>query len=85
MTTASQDSAPADLRIGVIGVGQMGADHVARITQRIKGARVSAVTDYFRDKAEEVSATAPGSRVVDTPEELIAAEEIGRASCRERV
>ena len=76
MTTASQDSAPADLRIGVIGVGQMGADHVARITQRIKGARVSAVTDYFRDKAEEVSATAPGSRVVDTPEELIAAEDV---------
>ncbi|AXK46715.1 Gfo/Idh/MocA family protein [Brachybacterium saurashtrense] len=76
MTSAAQDTAPADLRVGVIGVGQMGADHVARISRRIKGARVSVVTDYFRDKAEEVAATAPGCRVVDSPEELIAADDV---------
>lgn len=67
---------PQDVRVGVIGVGQMGADHVARITERIKSARVSVLTDYFRDKAEELSASVPGSRVVDTAEELIAADDV---------
>ena len=27
-----------DLRIAVLGVGMMGADHVARLTERTKGA-----------------------------------------------
>ena len=73
MTTTAPAS---DIRVGVIGVGQMGADHVARIARRIKGARVAVVTDYFRDKAEEIAASVPGCRVVDTPEELVAAEDV---------
>ena len=28
----------SDLRIAVLGIGMMGADHVARITSRISGA-----------------------------------------------
>lgn len=72
-TTASL---PADVRVGVIGVGQMGADHVTRIRERIKGARVSVVTDYFRVKAQEIADAVPGARVVDTPEELIAADDV---------
>ncbi|MDO5661070.1 MAG: Gfo/Idh/MocA family oxidoreductase [Brachybacterium sp.] len=67
---------PAELRIGVIGVGIMGADHVHRIARRTKGARVSVVTDFLRDKAEELAAQVPGCRVVDTAEELIAAEDV---------
>src|SRR5699024_5057455 len=67
---------PRDIRVGVIGVGKMGADHVERISRRTKGARVSAINDYVRDSAEKVSASAPGSRVVDTPEEVIAAEDV---------
>ena len=67
---------PREVRVGVIGVGLMGADHVARLASRIKGARVSVVTDYLREKAQELAATVPGCRVVDTAEELIAAEDV---------
>ncbi|MFC0672528.1 Gfo/Idh/MocA family protein [Brachybacterium hainanense] len=75
-TVPAAPSLPADVRVGVIGVGQMGADHVERIARRIKGARVSVVTDYFREKAEEIAAGIPGCRVADGPEELIAAEDV---------
>ena len=34
-----------DLRIGVIGVGMMGADHAERVVNRIAGARLVAVSD----------------------------------------
>lgn len=70
------ESIPQDVRVGVIGVGQMGADHVSRIARRIKGARVSVVTDYFQDKAQEIADTVPGCRVAATPEELITAEDV---------
>ncbi|MGP9537210.1 Gfo/Idh/MocA family protein [Brachybacterium sp. AOP43-C2-M15] len=71
-----QSAPPQDIRVGVIGVGRMGADHVERIARRIKGARVSVLSDYLRETAETVAAAAPGSRVVDTPEEVIAAEDV---------
>ena len=41
----------SDLRIAVLGVGMMGADHVARITSRISGAQVAVVNDYLPEKA----------------------------------
>lgn len=65
-----------ELRIAVLGVGMMGADHVARITSRIAGARVAVVNDYFLDKAEELAATIPGARVVADPIEAIADPEV---------
>lgn len=61
-----------ELRIAVLGVGMMGADHVARITSKIAGARVAVVNDYFLDKAEELAATIPGCRVIADPLEAIA-------------
>ena len=73
---APQTAPPQDVRVGVIGVGRMGADHVERITRRIKGARVSVLSDYLRETAEKVAVTAPGSRVVDTWEEVVAAEDV---------
>lgn len=73
---AEQSAPPQDIRVGVIGVGRMGADHVERISRRIKGARVSVVSDYLRETAEKVSQAAPGSRVVDTPQEVIAADDV---------
>jgi myo-inositol 2-dehydrogenase/D-chiro-inositol 1-dehydrogenase len=74
MTTAS--SIPQDVRVGIIGVGRMGADHVARITGRIKGARVAALTDFSPQTARAVAADVPGCRVCDGPEELIAAPDV---------
>ncbi|AFA74488.1 inositol 2-dehydrogenase IolG [Gordonia polyisoprenivorans VH2] len=61
-----------DLRIAVLGVGMMGADHVARITERIKGATVTVLNDYFPEKAEELAATIPGCRVINDPLDAIA-------------
>ena len=52
-----------DLRIAVLGVGIMGADHVDRITNKIGGARVTVVNDYSLARAEEIAGTdARGAR-----------------------
>ncbi|WP_072801691.1 Gfo/Idh/MocA family protein [Rhodococcoides yunnanense] len=61
-----------ELRIAVLGVGMMGADHVARITSKIAGARVAVVNDYFFDKAENLAATIPGCRATADPIDAIA-------------
>jgi myo-inositol 2-dehydrogenase/D-chiro-inositol 1-dehydrogenase len=66
----------SDLRIAVLGVGMMGADHVARITSRISGAQVVVVNDYLPEKAAEVAATAPGARVANDPFDAIAADDV---------
>ena len=62
----------SDLRIAVLGVGVMGADHVARITSRISNARVVVVNDYLSEKAEQIAASVPGARVVGDPLDAIA-------------
>ena len=62
----------SDLRIAVLGVGMMGADHVARISQKIAGARVSVVNDYMTEKAEQLAATIPGCRAIADPLDAIA-------------
>jgi myo-inositol 2-dehydrogenase/D-chiro-inositol 1-dehydrogenase len=62
----------SDLRIAVLGVGMMGADHVARIGSKITGARVSVVNDYVTAKAEQLAATIPGCRAIIDPLDAIA-------------
>lgn len=66
----------SDLRIAVLGVGMMGADHVARITSRISGARVAVINDYLPEKAAEVAASVPGSRVAADPFDAITADDV---------
>jgi myo-inositol 2-dehydrogenase / D-chiro-inositol 1-dehydrogenase len=66
----------AELRVAVLGVGLMGADHVARLYSRISGARVTVVSDAFADKAEQVAATVPGCRVVADPLAAISDPEV---------
>jgi myo-inositol 2-dehydrogenase/D-chiro-inositol 1-dehydrogenase len=61
-----------ELRIAVLGVGMMGADHVRRITSAIAGARVAVINDYDSSKAEALAATIPGCRVVADPIDAIA-------------
>lgn len=67
---------PNELRIAVLGVGMMGADHVARITSKIAGARVAVVNDYVVDRAEQLAASIPGCRAVADPLEAIADPEV---------
>jgi myo-inositol 2-dehydrogenase / D-chiro-inositol 1-dehydrogenase len=66
----------SDLRIAVLGVGMMGADHVARITSRISGARVAVINDYVTEKAHEVAASVPGARVANDPFDAITADDV---------
>ena len=35
------------LNVGVIGCGGMGKDHIKRLTEKIQGAQVVAVSDVF--------------------------------------
>jgi myo-inositol 2-dehydrogenase/D-chiro-inositol 1-dehydrogenase len=69
---AMADVPARELRVAVLGVGMMGADHVARLYSRISGAQVVAVSDAFAEKAREVAATVPGCRVIDHPLDAIA-------------
>jgi len=50
-----------DLRIGVVGAGLMGADHITRITDRISGAVVSAVVEPDQARADAAASNAPGA------------------------
>ena len=43
------------LRVGVIGCGGMGRDHIKRITERIQGAEVVAVSDVFEEGAKKAA------------------------------
>ncbi len=65
-----------DLRIGVVGAGQMGADHIARITNRISGAVVSAVVEPDQGRADAAAANAPGAASFARIEEAIAADAV---------
>ena len=62
----------SDLRVAVLGVGVMGADHVNRISTRIAGARVTVVNDYVTEKAERLADTIPGCRAIADPLDAIA-------------
>ena len=62
----------SDFRIAVLGVGVMGADHVARITTRISGAGVTVVNDYLAEKADQIAASVPGGRAIGDPLDAIA-------------
>ena len=71
-TERGAQTAMSDLRVAVLGVGMMGADHVARIEHRISGARVAVVNDYVTEKAEQIAAAIPGCRAVADPLDAIA-------------
>ncbi|MCU1612914.1 MAG: Inositol 2-dehydrogenase, partial [Frankiales bacterium] len=64
---ATADVPGTELHVAVLGVGMMGADHVARLHSRISGARVVVVSDAFTEKAEQIAAGIPDCRVVPDP------------------
>jgi myo-inositol 2-dehydrogenase/D-chiro-inositol 1-dehydrogenase len=59
-----------DLRIGIIGCGYKGSDHIARVAERTKGATLAGVCDLKQDLAEKY-AKKYGAKVYKTGEELI--------------
>lgn len=62
------------LRIGVIGTGMIGHDHIRRITDVTAGAQVVAVADVETDRAADVAKGLAACRVFDDGEALIASE-----------
>ena len=56
--------------IGVIGTGNIGTDHIRRLTRAVQGARVTAVTDIDPARAAQVAAEY-GARALPTAEEVI--------------
>ena len=64
-----------ELRVAVLGVGMMGAFHADALSSRIRGARVSVVSDFFADKAAEV-ANRVGARVEADPIAAINADDV---------
>jgi myo-inositol 2-dehydrogenase/D-chiro-inositol 1-dehydrogenase len=59
------------LRIGVIGTGMIGQDHIRRITQVLSGAEITAVTDANPDVAKQVAQDMANAEVFDSGHELI--------------
>ncbi len=65
-----------DLRVGIIGVGMMGADHADRIVRRISNARLVAVSDPDQARAQDLAARFDGVRSIADPLGLIAEPEV---------
>jgi len=60
------------VRVGVIGTGMIGQDHIRRITQVLSGGEVVAVTDVDAARAGQVAAGLPAATVHPTGQDLIA-------------
>jgi myo-inositol 2-dehydrogenase/D-chiro-inositol 1-dehydrogenase len=60
-----------NLRVGVIGVGMMGADHADRLAHRVANAHLVAVADPDQDRAQDLATQYDGVQVFADPIELI--------------
>ncbi|MQM26072.1 Gfo/Idh/MocA family protein [Glycomyces albidus] len=63
------------MKIGLIGTGWIGEEHVKRLSGTVSGAEVAAVSDIDPERAEAVAGAA-GARVVDSAEKLIEDAEV---------
>ena len=59
------------VRVGVVGAGIMGADHVNTLHRYVSGATVSMIADTDPDRAQAAAADVPGVRVTDDAFALI--------------
>jgi myo-inositol 2-dehydrogenase/D-chiro-inositol 1-dehydrogenase len=62
------------IRVGVIGAGVMGADHIRNLSTTISGAEVTFVADLDADRA--AAAAPPSARTTTDPSELIGSSEV---------
>ena len=64
------------LRVGVIGTGAIGRDHIRRCSRVLRGAAVVAASDIDLEQARNAVMPYPHARVYETGEALIAAPEV---------
>ncbi|MBV4430842.1 Gfo/Idh/MocA family oxidoreductase [Clostridium tyrobutyricum] len=64
-----------DLKVGVIGTGGIGQEHIRRLTNVITGAKVTAVSDINEGTAQKI-AEKYGAKFYKTGEEVINAPEV---------
>jgi myo-inositol 2-dehydrogenase/D-chiro-inositol 1-dehydrogenase len=64
-----------ELRVGVIGTGAIGKEHITRLTNKLAGAKVVAVTDVNEAGAKEAAAIC-GARVEKSDKEVINASDV---------
>jgi myo-inositol 2-dehydrogenase/D-chiro-inositol 1-dehydrogenase len=64
------------VRVGVIGTGMIGQDHIRRITRVLTGGAVVAVTDVDQARARDVAGRLPGARVHPAGRDLIEDPEV---------
>jgi myo-inositol 2-dehydrogenase/D-chiro-inositol 1-dehydrogenase len=62
-----------ELRVGVVGAGLIGADHIARLTNTTAGAVVSAVIEPEATRAAAAAALAPGALTYRRVEDALVA------------
>jgi myo-inositol 2-dehydrogenase/D-chiro-inositol 1-dehydrogenase len=72
MNSRREDSMP--IRVGVIGAGVMGADHIKNLSTTISGAEVTFVADL--DGVRAAAAAPPSARTTTDPSELINSSEV---------
>jgi myo-inositol 2-dehydrogenase/D-chiro-inositol 1-dehydrogenase len=64
------------VRVGVVGVGMIGQDHIRRITQVLSGGVVVAVTDVDPARARQAASGLPGVTIHPTGRDLIADRDV---------
>ncbi|CCH76720.1 Inositol 2-dehydrogenase [Nostocoides japonicum T1-X7] len=62
-----------DLRVGVVGAGLMGTDHITRLTTTIAGATVSAIVEPDETRSAAATALAPGAATYTRIEDALEA------------
>src|SRR6266545_936942 len=64
------------VRVGVIGVGMIGQDHIRRVTQVLSGGSIVAVSDVDSARAESVASGLPDAKVHNSGQDLISDGEV---------
>lgn len=72
------------LRVGVIGTGKIGQDHIRRMTHVVSGATVVAVTDIDTAKARAIAETV-GARFEASGQRLIEAGDVDAIAMTSRL